>query len=55
MTHADSRAEDWQLHHARQLGGLQAFLEEEPKAHPPLTKGRTMAKTLLEHEIVAGL
>lgn len=22
---------DWQLHHARQLAGLQAFLDEEPK------------------------
>lgn len=27
----ESPSTDWQLHHARQLGGLQAFLEEEPK------------------------
>ena len=25
-------SKDWQLHHARQLAGLQAFVDEEPKA-----------------------
>lgn len=30
--HGVGANKDWQLHHARQLAGLQAFLDEEPKA-----------------------
>jgi len=32
MASAKKNPKDWQLHHARQLAGLQAFLDEEPKA-----------------------
>ncbi|CAJ1400116.1 unnamed protein product [Effrenium voratum] len=40
----DAPVTDWQLHHARQLAGLQAFVDEEPKG---LAKAELAYSTLL--------